>query len=117
MLVSWAQASTSHSATGGERYGHRPERLLAVLHRWRDETVKAGRTITRIALAFEAGRHGFWLARWLAARGVEAHVIHPSAFDSDARAGLDYLAGMQDVPGGSGSWTSASAAIWRSEPR
>src|SRR5262249_31789422 len=22
---------------------------------------------------------GFWLARWLAARGVEAHVIHPSS--------------------------------------
>ena len=54
-----------------------PERLLAVLHRWRDETVRAGRTITRIALAFEAGRDGFWLARWLEARGVEAHVIHP----------------------------------------
>ena len=34
------------------------------------EAVKAGRTITRIALAFEAGRDGFWLARWLAARGV-----------------------------------------------
>src|SRR4029079_16028373 len=33
----------------------------------------------RIALAFEAGRDGFWLARWLAARGVEAHVIHPSS--------------------------------------
>jgi len=29
-----------------------------------------------MALAFEAGRDGFWLARWLAARGVEAHVIH-----------------------------------------
>src|SRR5262249_34835916 len=27
----------------------------------------------------EAGRDGFWLARWLAARGVEAHVIHPSS--------------------------------------
>src|SRR6202008_5032252 len=38
-----------------------------------------GRTITRIALAFEAGRDGFWLARWLEARGVEAHVIHPSS--------------------------------------
>src|SRR6201993_4051450 len=25
-----------------------PERLFAVLHRWRDEAVKAGRTITRI---------------------------------------------------------------------
>ena len=56
-----------------------PERLLAVLHRWRDESVRAGRTITRIAVAFEAGRDGFWLARWLEARGVEAHVIHPSS--------------------------------------
>jgi transposase len=56
-----------------------PERLLGLLHRWRDEAVKAGRNITRIALAFEAGRDGFWLARWLRARGVEAHVIHPSS--------------------------------------
>ena len=56
-----------------------PERLLALLHRWRDEAVRAGRTITRIALAFEAGRDGFWLARWLEARGVEAHVIHASS--------------------------------------
>src|ERR1700736_367712 len=56
-----------------------PERLLAMLHRWRDEAVRAGRTITRIAVAFEAGRDGFWLARWLEARGVEAHVIHPSS--------------------------------------
>jgi transposase len=56
-----------------------PERLLGLLHRWRDEAVKARRKITRIALAFEAGRDGFWLARWLQARGVEAHVIHPSS--------------------------------------
>jgi KUP system potassium uptake protein len=28
-----------------------------------------------IALAFEAGRDGFWLARWLNARGIEAHVV------------------------------------------
>src|SRR5467141_1742776 len=56
-----------------------PERLLAVLHRWRDEAVRTGRTITRIAVAFEAGRDGFWLARWLEARGGEAHVIHPSS--------------------------------------
>ena len=51
----------------------------ALLHRWRDEAVKAGRTITRIAVAFEAGRDGFWLARWLRARGIEAHVIHPTS--------------------------------------
>ena len=55
-----------------------PERLLGLLHRWQDEAVRAGRTITRIALAFEAGRDGFWLARGLEARGVEAHVIHAS---------------------------------------
>src|SRR4051812_31331 len=56
-----------------------PERLLGLLHRWQYEAVRAGRTITRVALAFEAGRDGFWLARWLAARGVEAHVIHASS--------------------------------------
>src|SRR5438552_4165424 len=56
-----------------------PERLLGLLHRWQHEAVGAGRTITRIAVAFEAGRDGFWLARWLAARGVEAHVIHASS--------------------------------------
>src|SRR5438067_10647749 len=56
-----------------------PERLLGLLQSWQDEAVRAGRTITRIALAFEAGRDGFWLARWLAARGVEAHVIHASS--------------------------------------
>jgi transposase len=49
-----------------------PERLLVVLHRWQAEAVRAGRTIRRIALAFEAGRDGFWLARWLDARGIEA---------------------------------------------
>jgi transposase len=39
------------------------ERLLGLLHRWRDEPVRAGKTIARIALAFEASRDGFWLAR------------------------------------------------------
>src|SRR6201987_2195336 len=47
-----------------------PERLLAVLHRWRDEAVRAGKEVTRIALAFEAGRDGFWLGRSVWARGV-----------------------------------------------
>jgi hypothetical protein len=39
----------------------------------------AGRPISRIALACEAGRDGFWLARWLIARGIEAHVIHSAS--------------------------------------
>jgi transposase len=55
------------------------EALLVLLRRWRDEAARAGRPITRLAVAFEAGRDGFWLARWLRARGVEAHVIHPTS--------------------------------------
>lgn len=53
--------------------------LLKLLHRWREEAGKAGHAITRIAVAFEAGRDGFWLARWLRAHEVEAHVIHPTS--------------------------------------
>jgi transposase len=53
--------------------------LLKLLHRWREEAAKAGRPVERIAVAFEAGRDGFWLARWLRARGIEAHVIHPAS--------------------------------------
>ena len=53
--------------------------LLRLLGRWTEEAAGAGRTITRVCVAFEAGRDGFWLARWLRARSVEAHVIHPSS--------------------------------------
>jgi transposase len=55
------------------------ETLLRLLYRWRDEAIKAGRKITRMTVAFEAGRDGLWLARWLRARGIEAHVIHPTS--------------------------------------
>ena len=53
--------------------------LLRRLHRWRDEATKAGRMINRIAVAYEAGRDGFWLARWLQKQGIEAHVIDPTS--------------------------------------
>src|SRR6201988_3752065 len=53
--------------------------LLRLIERWRNEAVRAGRPIRRIALAYEAGRDGFWLARWLIARGIEAHVIHSAS--------------------------------------
>src|SRR5712671_4044343 len=53
--------------------------LLKLLHRWREEAEKAGRKIERTAVAFEAGRDGFWLARWLRTRSIEAHVIHASS--------------------------------------
>lgn len=56
-----------------------PEALLRTLRRWAEEAGRAGRRVARIAVAYEAGRDGFWLARWLRGRGVEAHVIHPAS--------------------------------------
>ena len=53
--------------------------LLGLLRRWQDEAAKAGRRISRLAVAFEAGRDGLWLARWLRARGIEAYVIHATS--------------------------------------
>jgi len=53
--------------------------LLKLIERWCAEAEKAGHKITRIAVAFEAGRDGFWLARWLRTRGIAAHVIHAAS--------------------------------------
>jgi len=53
--------------------------LLELLHRWRREAERSGRAIRRMTVAYEAGRDGFWLARWLRAQGIEAHVIHPNS--------------------------------------
>ena len=56
-----------------------PEALLKLLHSWRNEAEQSGQLIKRITVAYEAGRDGFWLARWLQGRAVEAQVIHPSS--------------------------------------
>src|SRR5438046_9950236 len=53
--------------------------LLRLLHRWREEAEKAGCRIARIVVAFEAGRDGFSVARWLNARSIEANVIHAAS--------------------------------------
>ena len=56
-----------------------PDGLLQLVYRWRDEAIKAGKEITRIAVAYETGRDSFWLARWLRKRGIDAHVIHATS--------------------------------------
>ena len=42
--------------------------LLAQLARWSAEAAKAGQAIKRVCVAYEAGRDGVWLARWLRER-------------------------------------------------
>jgi transposase len=56
-----------------------PTALLHLAGKWRDQAVKAGQTVARVVLAFEAGRDGFWLARWLRARDIETYVIHSTS--------------------------------------
>ena len=62
-----------------KKLGPDPDALLRLLERWQAEAVKAGRTIEQVALTYEAGRDGFWLAGWLQARGIEVHVIHSTS--------------------------------------
>jgi transposase len=65
--------------------------LLKLLQRWRDEAGRAGHPVKRIAVAYEAAGDGFWLARFLLARGIEAYAIHAAS-----------IAVSRDVVGGSG---------------
>ena len=56
------------------------EALGKLVERWRGESERAvGRPIARVVVAYEAGRDGFWLARWLRARGLEAYVMHAAS--------------------------------------
>lgn len=55
------------------------------------ETLKArsagiDKSIARIVVTHEAGRDGFWLARFLVRRGVEVHVMQASSLPVDRRA-------------------------------
>src|SRR4051794_36808004 len=52
--------------------------LLRLLMRWRAEATQKGRTITRIAVAFEAARDRLWLARLVRARSVATDFTLPT---------------------------------------
>src|SRR5919199_3740652 len=60
--------------------------VLKVLEGWVGRARAAGKIISRIVLAYEIGRDGFWLARLLAAEGIEVHVIQPASVAVDRRA-------------------------------
>lgn len=63
-----------------------PEALMAAIDGYRARAAAAGRMIERAIATYEAGWSGFWLARWLAVRGIEAHVIQPASVPVDRRA-------------------------------
>ena len=49
-----------------------PQTQLAMLSRWREGGRRRRAKDRADCVAYEAGRDGFWLARWLHARGIEA---------------------------------------------
>ncbi len=53
--------------------------LVAVIEMSLSTWLVAGIVPGLIAVAFETGRDGFWLARWLRVRGIEAFVIHSTS--------------------------------------
>src|ERR1700733_2759034 len=53
--------------------------VMRVVDRWKAEAVRAAKTVARIVVAYEAGRDGFWIARELTEREIEAHVMQPAS--------------------------------------
>lgn len=53
--------------------------LLKAIEQWKAEAAGAGRVVRRVALTYEAGRDGFWIARYLLAQGIEVQVVHPAS--------------------------------------
>src|SRR5208337_1027538 len=60
--------------------------LVSFIERLKDRCASAGRKVARVILTHEAGRDGFWLARFLARQGIEVHVMQPSSLPVDRRA-------------------------------
>ena len=60
--------------------------LLEHLDHLRQRAGRAGKRVGRVVVAYEAGRDGFWLARWLLEHGLEVYVIQPSSVPVDRRA-------------------------------
>lgn len=64
-----------------------PEKLAlkAAIDGYRTRAAAAGHRVDCVIATYEAGWSGFWLARWLIAKGVEVHVIQPSSIPVDRR--------------------------------
>lgn len=60
--------------------------LAELIERLKSRSEAAGRPVTRVIITHEAGRDGFWVARFLERRGVEVHVMQSSSLPVDRRA-------------------------------
>ena len=74
-VCNWPEYDRALQQRGSLTVWVTPEALAA----WHSKgTRETGRPVSRVVLAYEAGRDGFWLARYLRARGVEVYIIQRS---------------------------------------
>lgn len=59
--------------------------LQSAIDGYRARAAAAGYPVDRVVVTYEAGWSGFWLARWLIAKGIEVHVVQPSSVPVDRR--------------------------------
>jgi transposase len=59
--------------------------LETLLEKLKANGALSGRPISRVIMTHEAGRDGFWLARFLQRRGIEVHVMQASSLPVDRR--------------------------------
>lgn len=59
--------------------------LQSAIDGYRARAATAGYPVDRVIATYEAGWSGFWLARWLIAKGIEVHVVQPSSVPVDRR--------------------------------
>ncbi len=59
--------------------------LLRQIERWKAEALRAGRTVQRTVLGYEAGRDGLWIARSLIAHGIAVQIMHPASIPVERR--------------------------------
>lgn len=59
--------------------------LQSAIDVYRARAAVAGYSVDRVVVTYEAGWSGFWLARWLIAKGIEVHVVQPSSVPVDRR--------------------------------
>lgn len=70
-----------HSVASGET-----DVLLAFIERYRAKVVTSKDAEVRVFSCFEAGYDGFWLHRFLVAKGIESHVLDGASLPVDRRA-------------------------------
>ncbi len=63
-----------HPIRGGDADG-----LIAKLDAARERLAKVSGQVPKVALCYEAGYDGFWLARFLEVRGIDCRVMDPAS--------------------------------------